>query len=336
MPSIATYYLNGTVWASGQAGSATKLYTDASLGANTVAPNGWYKDNNNVYREVTGGDGTLGSSATCGTCGTAFTLGYGSSAFSACCSGTTGTFYLDNAAFASANNVYSNPLLSTFAANQFYSYSSQSREKTGDATDGSEFSAATACATCYPAIALQFGSTDTVACCTGSTTTYYMNQPTFAASTKLYTDASGQTAANDGYYALITSGSSVYKQVSGGNGTLDSSTTTCSACATAISLCASTVSADDVCCTGCSTFTNFSGTANTNFNTACTATIVSNNYWHNGSGTYPVAGDTVFTNVGGTTTASNGHFGIDDGGTKKIVSISGGNGVVASVATCAP
>ena len=50
MPTLDTYYLNGTVWASGQAGSATTLYTDAAL--SNTAPNGWYKDNNNVYREV--------------------------------------------------------------------------------------------------------------------------------------------------------------------------------------------------------------------------------------------------------------------------------------------
>lgn len=333
MPTLDTYYLNGTVWASGQAGSATTLYTDAAL--SNTAPNGWYKDNNNVYREVSGGSGALGTSAQCGTCGTAFTLGYGASAFAACCSGTTGTFYLDNTAFDQANNVYTNPLLSSFAANQFYSYSSESREKTGNATDGSDFSAATACATCYPAIGLQFGSTSTVACCTGSTTTYYMNQPTFAAATKLYTDASGATAASNGFYALITSGSSVYKEVTGGNGTLDANTSTCAACATAISLCKGT-SADDVCCTGCSTFTNFSGTPNGTFNSVCTATIGSNNYWHNGSGSYPAVGDSVFTNVGGTSTAQNGHFSIDDGGTRKVVSIAGGNGVVADVTNCAP
>lgn len=333
MPTLATYYLNNTVWVSGQTDSATVLYTDADL--STTAPNGWYKDNNNVYREVTGGSGALGNSAACTTCGTAFDLGYGASAFAACCSGTTATFYLDASTFAAANNVWDNPLLSTFAANQFYSFNSKSREKTGNATDGSNFSAEANCATCFPAVGLQFGSTATIGCCTGTSTTYYMNQPTFAASTVLYTNASGTSFAPAGFYALITSGSSVYKQVTGTSGSMPNSTTTCGACATAISLCKGS-SADDVCCTGCATFTNFSGTPNTTFNGSCTATIGTNNYWHNGSGSLPVAGDTVFTNSGGTTTASNGHFGIDDGGTRKTVSIAGGSGVVASVATCAP
>ncbi len=332
MPTLATYYLNNTVWPSGQTNSATVLYTDAEL--SSFAPNGWYKDNNNVYREVSGGSGSLGNSTACTTCGTLFNLGYGASAFAACCSGTTADFYLDNAAFASANNVYTNPLLTTFAANQFYSFSSKSREKTGNATDGSDFSAETNCATCFPAVGLQFGSTATIGCCTGTSTTYYMNQPTFAASTVLYTNASGTAFAPAGFYALITSGSSVYKEVTGNAGSMPSSTTTCGACATAISLCKGT-SADDVCCTGCATFTNFSATTNGNFNAVCTATIGNNNFWHNGSGTYPVAGDTVFTNSGGTTTASNGHIGILDTD-RKIVSIAGGNGVVASVAVCAP
>ena len=39
MPTLATYYLNDTVWASGSANTATKLYTDASaLAANTACP----------------------------------------------------------------------------------------------------------------------------------------------------------------------------------------------------------------------------------------------------------------------------------------------------------
>ncbi len=335
MPTLATYYLNDTVWASGSANTATKLYTDSAL--SNTAPNGWYKDNNNVYREVTGANGTLEASAACTTCGTLFTLGYGASAFAACCSGTTGQFYLDNAVFASANNVYTNPLLSTFAANQFYSYSSKSREKTGNATDGSDFSAETNCATCFPAVGLQFGSTATIGCCTGTSTTYYMNQQTFAASTVLYTDASGSTFAPAGFYALITGSSSVYKEVTGTSGSMPNSTTTCSTCATAISLCAGT-SADDVCCTGCPSLTNFNATPNGTFNGVCTASIQTNILWHNGSGTFPAAGDTVFTNVGGTTTAPNGHRGIAVGNppVRKTVSIAGDNGVVASVAICAP
>jgi len=83
MPTQGTSFLNDTVWASGNSNTATNIYTYATL--TTAAPNGWYKDNNNVYREVTGGSGALGTSAACTTCGTAFTLGYGASAFAACC-----------------------------------------------------------------------------------------------------------------------------------------------------------------------------------------------------------------------------------------------------------
>ena len=72
MPTQGTYFLNDTVWASGNANTATNIYTEATL--TTAAPNGWYKDNNNVYREVTGGTGALGPSAACTSCGTAIAL----------------------------------------------------------------------------------------------------------------------------------------------------------------------------------------------------------------------------------------------------------------------
>ena len=112
------------------------------------------------------------------TCGTLLTLGYGASAFAACCSGTTGSFYVETS-FTATNSIYTNPLLSSFAANQFYSYSSQSREKTSNAEDGTGLSNATACATCFPAVGLTFGSTAAIGCCTGVSGTYYMNQTNF-------------------------------------------------------------------------------------------------------------------------------------------------------------
>ena len=183
MPAQGTYYLNGTVWAgNGTGNSASNIYTEATL--TTAAPAGWYKDNNNVYRQVTGTLGLLGTSASCDTCGVALTLGYGASAFAACCSGTDATFYVETS-FTATTSIYSNPLLTTFAANQFYSYSSQSREKTSNAEDGTGLSTATACATCFPAVGLTFGSSATIGCCTGVSGTYYMNQTTFAASTIL-------------------------------------------------------------------------------------------------------------------------------------------------------
>tara|TARA_R110002167_G_scaffold353707_1_gene567121 strand:+ start:494 stop:1507 length:1014 start_codon:yes stop_codon:yes gene_type:complete len=328
MPTIGTYFLNGTTWATGSADPATNIYTDSAL--SNAAPNGWYKDNNNIYRQVTGGDGTLNVSAACTSCGTAIALFSGASAFAACCGASSATYYIDSTeTWDDATQIYSNPLLTTFPANQFYAYNDAgtktSREKTGDATDGTDLGSETACSTCYPAVGLQFGSTAAVGCCTGATATYYMNQSTFAASTILYSTSDGGTAAVDGFYALISGSSSVYREVSGDAGALGTQTT-CSDCTTSISLCVGT-SASDVCCTGCPTNTAFTGTTNLTFNGSCSTSTIATNYWHNGSGTFPAADDTVFTNAGGTAVAPNGHIGISDGGTRKTIAISGGFGV---------
>jgi|21_taG_2_1085346.scaffolds.fasta_scaffold01708_4 hypothetical protein len=332
MPTQGTYFLNNTVWASGNANSATNIYTEATL--TTAAPNGWYKDNNNVYREVTGGNGALGTSYSCTTCGVELNLGYGASAFAACCSGTTADFYVQTS-FTATTSIYTNPLLSSFAANQFYSYSSQSREKTSDATDGSGLSSAVSCATCFPAVGLTFGSSSAIACCTGASGTYYMNQTTFATSTILYSTADGTTVASNGFYSFNpgNGGAIVYREVTGGTGTLGTQTT-CSDCATSISLCKGT-SADDVCCTGCTSLTSFTATIGGNFLGVCSLTP-GTTYYHNGSGTYPAAGDTMFTNSAGTAVADPKHYHYVDGTTNKKIHITGTNGYVAGISNCAP
>ena len=333
MPAQGTYYLNGTVWAgNGTGNSASNIYTEATL--TTAAPAGWYKDNNNVYRQVTGTLGLLGTSASCDTCGVALTLGYGASAFAACCSGTDDTFYVETS-FTATTSIYTNPLLTTFAANQFYSYSSNSREKTSNSTTNG-LSASTACATCFPSVVLLSGTTADGACCEGTVGTYYMNQPTFTASTILYTDASGDTAAGNGFYSQV-SASSIYKQVTGGSGAMPSSASSCNSCPTSISLCYDATSLDNVCCTGCSSLTNFSSTNSTNFNSACSATIIADNLWHNGSGTYPAAGDSIFTNSAGTGNPTGGAISWTDSGTRKIgpLSVGAGGGVtMGSIADC--
>jgi hypothetical protein len=337
MPAQGTYYLNDTVWASGDANTATKIYTDSSLAAGSVAPNGWYKDNNNVYRQVTGSNGTLGTSATCTSCGDPIVLNTGSSAFAACCGSVSATYYLDpTETWNDATMIYTTPLLGTKAADQFYSYNDSgtktSREKTSDTSLGAK----TACATCYPAIVLAFASTADGACCEGTVATYYMNQTTFSASTVLYDASDGSSFAAAGFYSQV-SASSVYKQVTGASGAMSTGTSACNACPTSISLCYDASSVDTLCCTGCSSLTNFSSTDSTNFNAACTATIVTNNLWHNGSGTYPVAGDSVFTNSAGTGNPTGGAISWSDGGTRKIgpISIGGGGGAtMGSVADC--
>lgn len=338
MPAQGTYYLNGTVWASGSGSSATKIYTEATL--TTAAANGWYKDNNNVYRQATGGDGTLGASAACTSCGDPITLNTGGSAFAACCGAVSATYYLDpTQTWNTATMIYSTPLLGTKPTNQFYSYNDgstkTSREKTSD-TVGTGLGAKTACATCYPSVVLAFASTAANACCEGTVATYFMNQTTFSASTVLYDASDGSSFATAGFYSQV-SASSVYKQVTGASGAMSTGTTACPSCPTSISLCYDATSVDTLCCTGCSSLTNFDSTNSTDFNSACSATIVANNLWHNGSGTYPVAGDSVFTNSAGTGNPTGGAISWSDSGTRKIgpMSVGAGGGVtMGSVADC--
>mgnify|MGYP003122951912 CR=1 FL=1 len=332
MATQGTYFLNDTVWApSTDANAASKIYTEATL--TTVAPNGWYKDNNNIYRQVTGGTGTLGTSYACTTCGTLLNLGYGASAFAACCSGTTADFYVETS-FTATNSIYTNPLLSSFAANQFYSYSSQSREKTSNAEDGSGLSTATACPTCFPAVGLTFGSTPTIACCTGASGQYYMNQVSFAASTVLYTQADGSAFAANGHYSFNPGGGGtvVSRPVTGGSGALGTQAN-CNSCNTSISLCVSTVSADDVCCTGCTSLSSFTGTVGGTFNQVCGLTP-GTTYYYNGT-TNPADDDTLFTNAAGTAYAPQMHYYfVDTFGNDKKIHVTGTNGYIAGISDC--
>ncbi len=330
MATTGTYFINGTTWATGSADPATNIYTDSGL--STAAPNGWYKSGT-VYRQATGGTGALSVSASCGTCGTAFTLGYGATAFAACCSGTTATFYLDTSDFTTATGVWTNPLLSTDAADQFYSYSTQSRSLTASNT---AFSTATGCATCYPAIGLSFGANAPTACCAGTPATYYMNQTTFAASTILYQNADGDTVAANGFYSYDAGagGTVVSRQVTGGTGALGTQAN-CAACPTSISLCFSSTSLDDLCCTGCASLGTVVGSAVTGFQDVCSATPVNVTYHFNGSGTYPVAGDLVFTSAAGTTALANGYYKFDSAAASESwFRVTGGTGYIATVEDC--
>ena len=63
---------------------------------------------------------------------------------------------------------------------------------------------------------------------------------------------------------------------------------------------------------------------------SCTQTL-NQTYYHDGSGTYPVANDTVYTNSGGTTTLANGVYRLDN---NTRFTIFGGSGVVSFVDSC--
>jgi len=65
---------------------------------------------------------------------------------------------------------------------------------------------------------------------------------------------------------------------------------------------------------------------------SCTQTL-NQTYYHDGSGTYPVANDVVYTNSGGTTTIANGRYRLDN---NTSFTVFGGSGVVSFIDSCSP
>jgi len=148
---------------------------------------------------------------------------------------------------------------------------------------------------------LRDGSTDVIACCSGSTNSYFIDTNDFATATAVWTDSSLHTKAPNQFYQT---GGVVREQSAGA--LLPS--TTCAPCGTAIPLCYSTTSATNVCCTGCG-YENFNGSnLYSTRSEACAANPTENNYYHNGSGTLPVVGDFIYTMTGPDTLAGAGYI----------------------------
>ncbi len=82
----------------------------------------------------------------------------------------------------------------------------------------------------------------------------------------------------------------------------------------------------------------FSGSGQSDAKFICSQTINTTKY-HDGSGTYPVTGDTVYDNSSGTTTTGNFNYssGASNGGTPAgYYIITGGSGVVSGSGPCFP
>lgn len=78
--------------------------------------------------------------------------------------------------------------------------------------------------------------------------------------------------------------------------------------------------------------TSFQASSSSTFSGVCLA-IANQTYYHNGSGTFPVANDVVYTNSSGSSTLSSGYYRFDPLGTDRNMQI-GSNGVVSSINTC--
>ena len=147
---------------------------------------------------------------------------------------------------------------------------------------------------------LRDGSTDVIACCSGNTVGYYIDTDSFATATAVWTDSNLHTKAPNQFYQT---GGIVREQSSGSL----LPATQCAPCGTAIPLCASTTSATDVCCTGC-TYTSFPGSLMKSTRSEACGLAQDQTYYHNGSGTTPIVNDFVFSNNTGTTIVSAGYY----------------------------
>ena len=147
------------------------------------------------------------------------------------------------------------------------------------------------------------------ACCAAQDRTYYFARnatTSFTVDTNtlpqvgnfVFSDSNGAGVLPNGFYR-ITSNTAIRTT----SGVVDSIHTGCSSCLTS--------------------FTSGNGTV---FSGVC-ATILSETYYHNGSGATPVAGDTVYSDSAGGNPLADFYYRI---GVKPVIRITGGNGVVNS------
>ena len=171
-------------------------------------------------------------------------------------------------------------------------------------------------------ISLRFGATSTIACCSGSVATFFIDTSSFATATAVYTDATLQVKAANQFYQT---GNSVREQ----SGGILLPAQTCAACGTAVGLCYSSTSADDVCCTGC-TFTSYtSSVVKTTRGEAC-GTAQTATYFHNGTGATPVVYNFVYSNSDATTKLGAGYYSLS---ATSVIYVNS-NGMVENLLTC--
>jgi hypothetical protein len=117
----------------------------------------------------------------------------------------------------------------------------------------------------------------------------------------VFADDKGENSLLNGYYK-ITSNSALYVQ----NGVVSSISTGCSSCVT-----------------------SFNSSLSSTSSNVCSATI-NQTYYHDGTGSTPIAGDNVYSNSAGTTALTSGYYHI--GSSRYLIVSAGGN--VTSVNIC--
>ena len=94
-------------------------------------------------------------------------------------------------------------------------------------------------------------------------------------------------------------------------------------------------------CSGSPSLTSFLASPSQTFNQICGPGAVpaqpNVTYYHSGSATYPIAGDTVYTTSAGTTALAAGlYFTFGGGGSNTYFEITGNQGLVTNVTSCIP
>ena len=170
--------------------------------------------------------------------------------------------------------------------------------------------------------------TITAACCTGTTSLYYIDTEDFLTAITVYDDANLFIPSTPQFYQ---SSNVVREQVSGAgaNPNFLLPPVTCDPCGTAIPLCFSTVSADDVCCTGC-TYTTFNGSIMKSTRTEACGLSQSTPYYHNGTGSTPVVNNFVYSDDQGTTIVSAGYYSLS---ATSVIYVNS-SGMVQNLLTC--
>ena len=167
-----------------------------------------------------------------------------------------------------------------------------------------------------------FATKRTIACCSGSTATYFIDTSSFTTANAVYTNSTLHTPAPDQFYQT----NNFVRQQSGG---VLLPGQACAPCGNAVGLCYSTTSVDDVCCTGC-TYTSYSSSLVSSTRAGACGLSQTATYFHNGTGATPVVNNFVYANSDATTKLGAGYYSLS---ATSVIFVNS-NGMVENLLTC--
>jgi len=284
-----------------------------STGATALA-DGFYKVTSTTVAQVA--SGVVTAITTCPT-NTAFQSSTtNATVVQACVDTVDQTYYHDGSGSlpTTGDTAYSDLAATTPLSAGYYKLDATSFYEVGTAgavTGPSSF----ALGTSFNSSTSQASGTD--ACAASLTTNFYHNgSGSLPVATDIcYTDACKSTTLSNGLYKITTANGGSYITISGGAGVVAS-------------------------VTNCGTCTSFLGSSDLVFNQICgpganpTANVT---YYHDGSGSYPVLGDFVYTNSGCSSPLAAGNYYLYTVGSQNTyIEITGSLGEVTTESNCIP